>query len=196
MNLIAAVDQNWAIGNKNELLVRIPADQKFFRETTTGKVVVMGRKTLESFPNGLPLKNRTNIVLTHDHTYKVPGAVVVHDMDELHEELKKYDSEDIYVIGGETIYRQLLDECDVAHITKIDYAYDADAYFPNLDERPEWKITAESVQYLRKGGRLLFEIGYDQGEAVSALMKEHFAEVRVIQDLAGLDRVVSGVYCG
>ena len=81
MNLIAAVDQNWAIGNKNELLVRIPADQKFFRETTTGKVVVMGRKTLESFPNGLPLKNRTNIVLTHDHTYKVPGAVVVHDMD-------------------------------------------------------------------------------------------------------------------
>ena len=146
MNLIAAVDQNWAIGNKNELLVRIPADQKLFRETTTGKVVVMGRKTLESFPNGLPLKNRTNIVLTHDHTYKVPGAVVVHDMDELHEELKKYDSEDIYVIGGETIYRQLLDECDVAHITKIDYAYDADAYFPNLDERPEWKITADSEE--------------------------------------------------
>ena len=146
MNLIAAVDQNWAIGNKNELLVRIPADQKFFRETTTGNVVVMGRKTLESFPNGLPLKNRTNIVLTHDHTYKVPGAVVVHDMDELHEELKKYDSEDIYVIGGETIYRQLLDECDVAHITKIDYAYDADAYFPNLDERPEWKITADSEE--------------------------------------------------
>ena len=122
MNLIAAVDQNWAIGNKNELLVRIPADQKFFRETTTGKVVVMGRKTLESFPNGLPLKNRTNIVLTHDHTYKVPGAVVVHDMDELHEELKKYDSQDIYVIGGETIYRQL------------------------LDERPEWKITADSEE--------------------------------------------------
>ena len=146
MNLIAAVDQNWAIGNKNELLVRIPADQKFFRETTTGNVVIMGRKTLESFPNGLPLKNRTNIVLTHDHTYKVPGAVVVHDMDELHEELKKYDSQDIYVIGGETIYRQLLDECDVAHITKIDYAYDADAYFPNLDERPEWKITADSEE--------------------------------------------------
>lgn len=146
MNLIAAVDKNWAIGCKNKLLVSIPADMKFFRETTTGKVVVMGRKTLESFPNGLPLKNRTNIVLTHDHTYKVPGAVVVHDMDELHEELKKYDSEDIYVIGGETIYRQLLDECDVAHITKIDYAYDADAYFPNLDERPEWKITADSEE--------------------------------------------------
>ena len=146
MNIIVAVDKNWAIGCNNKLLVSIPSDMKFFRETTTGKVVVMGRKTLESFPNGLPLKNRTNIVLTHDHTYKVPGAVVVHDMDELHEELKKYDSEDIYVIGGETIYRQLLDECDVAHITKIDYAYDADAYFPNLDERPEWKITADSEE--------------------------------------------------
>ena len=144
MNLIAAVDQNWAIGNKNELLVRIPADQKFFRETTTGKVVVMGRKTLESFPNGLPLKNRTNIVLTHDHTYKVPGAVVVHDMDELHEELKKYDSEDVYVIGGEQIYRQMLPYCDTAHMTKIDHAYEADAYFPNLDEKEEWKITAIS----------------------------------------------------
>ena len=146
MNLIAAVDQNWAIGNKNKLLVRIPDDQKFFRETTTGKVVVMGRKTLESFPNGLPLKNRINIVLTHDKNYQVKDAIVLHSLEELHAELQKYPSEDIYVIGGETIYRQLLDECDVAHITKIDYAYDADAYFPNLDERPEWKITADSEE--------------------------------------------------
>ena len=87
MNLIAAVDKNWAIGKNNELLVRIPMDQKFFRETTTGKVVVMGRKTLESFPNGLPLKNRTNIVLTHNPNYKVNDAIVVHSLDELHEEL-------------------------------------------------------------------------------------------------------------
>ena len=146
MNLIAAVDQNWAIGNKNELLVKIPADQKFFRETTTGKVVVMGRKTLESFPNGLPLKNRTNIVLTRDKDYTVKDAIVLHSLDELHEELKKYPSEDIYIIGGETIYRQLLDECDVAHITKVEFAYEADAYFPNLDERSEWKITADSEE--------------------------------------------------
>ena len=146
MNLIAAVDSNWAIGNKNQLLVRIPADQKFFRETTTGKVVVMGRKTLESFPNGLPLKDRTNIVLTHDKNYNVKDAIILHSMEELREELKKYPSEDIYVIGGETIYRQLLDECDVAHITKIDFAYQADAYFPNLDEMPEWKITADSEE--------------------------------------------------
>lgn len=146
MNLIVAVDNNWAIGKNNDLLVRIPADQKFFREITTGKVVVMGRKTLESFPNGLPLKMRTNIVLTHDKNYKVPDAIIVHNIEELHEELKKYDSEDIYVIGGESVYRQLLDECDVAHITKIDYAFDADTYFPNLDEMPEWEITADSEE--------------------------------------------------
>ena len=146
MNLIAAVDKNWAIGCKNKLLVSIPADMKFFRETTTGKVVVMGRKTLESFPGGTPLKNRTNIVLTHNPDYKVKDAIVVHSMEELHEELKKYKSEDVYVIGGEKIYEQLLDECDTAHITKIDYAYDADAYFPDLDKKPEWKVTADSEE--------------------------------------------------
>ena len=146
MNLIAAVDENWAIGKNNQLLVRIPADQKFFREMTTGKVVVMGRKTLESFPNGQPLKNRTNIVLTHNKDYAVKDAVVVHSMDELHEELKKYDSDDVFVLGGEKIYEQLLDECDVAHITKIDFAYDADAYFPNLDQNPDWEITGDSEE--------------------------------------------------
>ncbi len=146
MNLIAAVDSNWAIGLKNKLLVHIPDDMKFFRRTTTGKVVVMGRKTLESFPNGRPLANRVNIVLTGDPGYHVNGAVIVHDMDELHEELSKYPTEDIYVIGGESIYRQLVDECDVAHITKINYAYEADAWFPNLDEKPEWHITADSEE--------------------------------------------------
>ena len=146
MNLIANVDINWAIGKNNQLLVKIPADMKFFRETTTGKVVVMGRKTLESFPNGQPLKNRTNIVLTHDRSYQVKEAIVVYSMDELHEELKKYPSEDIYIIGGESMYRQLVDECDVAHITKVDFAYDADAHFPNLDEKPEWRITQDSEE--------------------------------------------------
>lgn len=146
MNLIAAVDKNWAIGKDNGLLVSIPADMKFFRETTTGKVVVMGRKTLESFPNGLPLKNRVNIVLTTDHSYQVKDAVIVHSKEELEEELKKYNSEDIYVIGGESVYRLLLDECDTAHITKIDYAYEADAFFPNLDENPDWEIVADSEE--------------------------------------------------
>ena len=146
MNIIVAADKNWGIGYQNKLLVSIPSDMKFFRETTTGKVVVMGRKTLESFPNGQPLKNRTNIVLTRDKSYQVKDAIIVYSMDELHEELKKYNSDDIYVIGGEKIYEQLLDECDVAHITKINFSYDADAYFPNLDEKPEWKITADSEE--------------------------------------------------
>lgn len=101
---------------------------------------MMGRKTLESFPNGLPLKNRTNIVLTHNPAYQVKDAIVVHSMEELHRELGKYDTNDVYVIGGQKIYEQLLDECDVAHITKIDYAYDADAYFPNLDENRSGKL--------------------------------------------------------
>lgn len=146
MNLIAAVDKNWAIGKDNGLLVSIPADMKFFRETTTGKVVIMGRKTLESFPNGLPLKNRVNIVLTTDHSYQVKDAVIVHSKEELEEELQKYNSEDIYVIGGESVYRLLLDACDTAHITKIDYAYEADAFFPNLDENPDWEIVADSEE--------------------------------------------------
>lgn len=146
MNLIAAVDKNWAIGLKNKLLVRIPEDQRFFRETTTGKVVVMGRKTLESFPNGLPLKNRTNIVLTRDRGYDAKGAIVVHSLEELMKKLAQYPSRDIYIIGGESIYRQLLPYCDVAHITKIDYAYEADSWFPNLDELAEWQVVADSEE--------------------------------------------------
>ncbi|SCP99953.1 dihydrofolate reductase [Anaerobium acetethylicum] len=144
MNLIVAVDKNWVIGCKGKLLVSIPGDMKFFREVTTGKVVVMGRKTLESFPNGLPLRNRTNIVLTRDKNYNAKGALVVNSMEELLAELKKYNEEDIYVIGGESIYRQLLPYCKTAHVTKIDHAYAGDTFFPNLDEMPEWKITAES----------------------------------------------------
>ncbi|GFI01669.1 MAG: dihydrofolate reductase [Lachnospiraceae bacterium] len=144
MNLIAAVDENWAIGNSGDLLIRIPADHKYFRQETTGKVIVLGRKTLETFPQGLPLKNRTNIILSANQEYKVKDAVVVHSLEELFSELKKYDTEDVYIVGGESIYRQLLPYCDVAHITKIDHVYEADAYFPNLDEMPEWKIAADS----------------------------------------------------
>jgi len=144
MNLIVAVDENWAIGNKNELLVRIPADHKFFREETTGKVVVLGRKTLETFPQGMPLKNRTNIIMSTNQNYKVKDAIVVHSVEELLEELKKYNDEDVYIIGGDSIYKQMLPYCNVAHVTKIDHSYEADAYFPNLDKMPEWEITADS----------------------------------------------------
>lgn len=148
MNLIVAVDENWAIGNKKELLVRIPADHKFFREETTGKVVVLGRKTLETFPQGLPLKNRTNIILSSNTDYRVKDAIVVNSMEALFQELKKYSEEDVYIIGGESIYRQMLPYCNVAHVTKIDHAYEADAYFPNLDEMPEWEIAAQSEEQI------------------------------------------------
>ena len=144
MNLIVAVDKNWAIGKGNQLLVSIPQDMKFFRETTLGKVVVMGRKTLESFPGGQPLKKRTNIVLTRDKNYKVNDAIIVHTVKELLEELKKYEEEEIYVIGGESIYRQLLPYCNLAHVTKIDHAYEADTYFPNLEEMEDWEVTGVS----------------------------------------------------
>ena len=144
MNLIVAVDKNWAIGLKGDLLVSIPQDMKFFRETTKGKVVAMGRKTLESFPNGLPLKNRVNVVLTSDKNYNGRGAVLVHSIEEMVKELQKYNEEDIFVIGGETIYRQLLPYCKKAYITKIDHAYHADTFFPDLDADPEWEMTGIS----------------------------------------------------
>ncbi len=146
MNLIVAVDKNWAIGNDNKLLVSIPQDMKFFRETTMGKVVVMGRKTLESFPGGQPLKKRTNIVLTRDKSYDVKDAVVVHTIEALLKELEQYDEDQIYVIGGESIYRQLLPYCKLAHVTKINHAYEADTYFPNLDELEDWEITGVSEE--------------------------------------------------
>lgn len=144
MNAIVAVDNNWAIGCKNSLLVRIPADHKNFRQETTGKVVVLGRKTLETFPQGMPLPNRKNIILSTNPDYQVKDAVVVHNKEELDAELQKYPSEDVYIIGGESVYRMMLPECDVVHVTKIDHDYEADAYFPNLDEDGEWEITAES----------------------------------------------------
>ena len=154
MNLIAAVDENWAIGNKGELLIAIPADHKLFRQETMGKVVVYGRKTLATFPQGLPLKGRDNIILSSNPSYTVKDAVVVHNLEELLEELKKYDTKDVYIIGGESVYRQLLPYCDTAHITKIDHAYEADAHIPNLDELPKWRITADSDE------QVYFDITY------------------------------------
>ena len=146
MNIIAAVDANWAIGYRNELLVRIPNDQKWFQKVTTGKVVVMGRKTMETFPNGMPLKNRTNIVLTNDRTLRVKDAELVYGVEEFFEKLKKYDTNDVYVIGGESVYEELLPYCDTAYITKIDYTYQADRYFPNLDKDADWSIESESEE--------------------------------------------------
>ncbi|MCR4643106.1 MAG: dihydrofolate reductase [Lachnospiraceae bacterium] len=146
MNIIVAADKNWAIGNKGQLLVSIPKDHKMFREETAGKVVVLGRKTMDTFPGRQPLKLRTNIILSRDPGYTMKGALVVHSVEELMEELKNYASEDVYVIGGASIYEQLLPYCDTVHVTKIDHAYEADAFFPDLDADPGWKLTAESEE--------------------------------------------------
>ncbi len=152
--MIVAVDNNWAIGSKGGLLVRIPNDHKNFRQETTGKVVVLGRKTLETFPQGMPLQNRTNIILSANPGYRVKDAIVVHSKEELLEELSKYQDDEIYIIGGESVYRMMLPYCDVAHVTKIDHTYDADAYFPNLDEMDEWEITNDSEE------QTYFDIAY------------------------------------
>ncbi len=146
MNLIVAVDNNWAIGYKNQLLVSIPADMRFFRDETSGKVVVLGKKTLDTFPGGKPLKNRLNIIISRQMDLKVSDAIVVHSIEEALEAASGYKSEDIYVIGGATIYEQMLPYCDVAHVTKINYSYEADTYFPNLDEKEDWTLEIESEE--------------------------------------------------
>lgn len=146
MNLVAAVDENWGIGYKGQLLVRIPADQEYFRRITTGKVVVMGRKTLDTLPGKMPLAKRTNIILSTKKDFTVKYGTVVHSVEECLELLKDYPSEDIYVIGGESIYRQFLPYADTIHLTKIMYRYQADSHFPNIDEMPEWKLTADSEE--------------------------------------------------
>lgn len=155
MKAIAAVDNHWAIGNRGQLLVSIPADHKMFRRQTLGKVVIYGRRTLETFPMRQPLDSRENIIMSRNPDFHVRGAVVVHSVEELFEELKKYDTDDVYVIGGESVYRQLLPYCDTVHITKVDYVYEADAYFPDLDRDPEWEITADSDE------QTYFDIAYE-----------------------------------
>ena len=144
MNLIAAVDKNWAIGRRGQLLVSIPGDQQLFRQETVGKVIVMGRKTLESLPGGQPLAGRTNVVLTRDPGFQKKGCEIFHSLGDALEYLKQFASKDIYVIGGAEIYEQFLPYCDTAHITWIDYEYEADCWFPNLDRVPGWTVTAVS----------------------------------------------------
>ena len=146
MKLIVAVDKNWAIGYRNELLVSIPADMRFFKDQTTGKVVVMGKNTLESFPGGKALKNRVNIVVALEKSYKAPDAIVVNSIEDAIAEASKYDTDDVYVIGGASIYKQMLQFCDTAYVTKIDHAYVADTYFPNLDEDENWQMTEISEE--------------------------------------------------
>ena len=146
MKAIVCVDKNWAIGADGKTLVSIPADLRWFRDKTMGHVVVMGRKTWNSLPNGRALDGRINIVLSRQKDFQAKGATVVHSRDELLEELKKYDLDDIFIIGGSQIYTLMVPYCDTLYVTKVNYAYQADTWFTNLDLVPEWKLVEESEE--------------------------------------------------
>ncbi len=136
MKAIVAVDQKWGIGKNNDLLFSIPEDMKFFRTTTLNKVVVMGSNTLKSFPNGSPLKNRTNIVLSR--TVSRDDCIIVDSVEKLLTEIKKYPPDDVYLIGGAMLYKTLLPYCSEALVTKVFADGNAQVFFPNLDQTDGW----------------------------------------------------------
>lgn len=142
MKLIVVVDKNWGIGKNNGLLFRLPKDMKFFRETTTGKTVVMGANTFLSFPNGA-LPNRKNIVLDSSGK-KHEGTVSVASVTELNSELSKLPCDEVFVIGGASFYKLMLNRCDEAFVTKVNADGCADVFFPNLDAMPQWVLAEKS----------------------------------------------------
>lgn len=154
MNLIVAVSKNYGIGKNGGLLFSLPTDMKFFRETTQNSAVITGRKTLESFPGGKPLKNRVNIVLTRDENFSAEGAVVCRTKDEALKKASEYDK--VFVIGGEEIYKLFLPECDTAYVTKVESCADADKFFPNLDTSPEWRLAKASEPITENGHTFAF----------------------------------------
>ena len=156
MNMIVAADRNWGIGKNGELLTHLPGDLKYFKERTLGKVVVMGRKTLESLPGGKPLPGRTNIVLTANPFFEKEGCTVVHTMDELREECTKYEPENVMLIGGAMLYNLLMEECDSLFITKIDGEFEADVFIKNADELADYKIVWQSEIQEEKGIKYQF----------------------------------------
>lgn len=150
MRIIVAVDENWAIGCGNSLLHSIPEDMKYFREKTMHQVVVMGRATLESFPGGNPLKNRVNIVLTKRHTLD-RDVLLCHSTDEVLQLVKEYPDQEIYIIGGEMVYREFLPFCDLCLITKMKASYPADKFFENLDKHEDWVLASEECHQNEAG---------------------------------------------
>ena len=149
MNLIVAVDENWAIGKGGDQLAYISADLKRFKELTTGHPVILGRKTLATFPGGKPLKGRRNLILSATPGYTVDGADIFANVDSL----LAAATEDAFVIGGESVYRALLDHCHTAYVTKIHAAFPADRWFPDLDAHPDWTIAEESEVLEEQGIR-------------------------------------------
>ena len=158
MNIIVAVSKNWGIGKDNGLLFNIPTDMKFFRETTMGKVVVMGRKTLESFPNQKPLPKRTNIVLSRNPDYAPEGVTVCHKPSEVLAEVKKYDTDDVFIIGGAEIYRMMIPFCKRAYITMVDSDAEADSFIPDFTNLIGWELVDATDVIEENGHRFCFTI--------------------------------------
>lgn len=156
MNAIVVVDKNWAIGKDNDLLVHLPGDLKYYKEKTTGKVIVIGRKTLESFPGGKPLPNRKNLVLTSNPQYKNEYCTVCLGEEAMLSELEKYEDDEIFISGGQSVYDLFLDRCDTVYVTKIEGEYPADRYFKNLDDDPGYQVTWESDMQEDKGVQYRF----------------------------------------
>lgn len=154
MKAIVAVDNNWGIGKDNDLLISLPEDMKFFRETTMNKIVIMGRKTLESFPNQKPLPNRINIVISRQKDLKLDGVMVCNSIQEsinyIKENLGEEKLEDTFFIGGESIYKQCLEYCDTLYITKIKKDFEADRYFPNIEKTEEWEMVYSEKNISKK----------------------------------------------
>ncbi len=151
MNLLLSIDRNWNIGYQGDLLLRIPEDMRYFKALTVENIVIMGRKTFESLPGSRPLSYRTNIVLSSTMDSQREDIVVVKSVEELFQQVEKYDSGKVFVIGGEAIFRQLLPYCDTAYITKIDHEFPADTSMPNLDQDPAWKMTKEYESRIYQG---------------------------------------------
>lgn len=143
MRAIFHADNKWGIGRNNDLMFSLPKDMKFFRETTKGKIVVMGYNTLRSFPGGKPLKNRVNIVLRPEDAGE--GVITVHNLGELFAEVKKYPPDDVFVIGGASVYRTLIPYCTEVLVTKVDADGGAEVFVPDLDADPAFRLVFESA---------------------------------------------------
>ena len=151
MKLIVAVDREWGIGYRGKLLATVKEDLAHFRELTVGKTIVYGSVTLRTFPNGRPLKDRINLILSTNPNLKPEGAVALHSVEELIAYEKAHPEEDIVVVGGASVYKQLLPYCDAAYVTRFDASFEKDAYFPNLDDTPGWQCISVSETQYSKG---------------------------------------------
>ena len=154
MDLIVNVTADWGIGLGDRLLVAIRADLRHFRDYTMGKTVILGRKTLQTFPGGSPLKGRRNLILSGNPAFEAPGAEVVHGLGELFAALEP--EEECVVIGGESVYRLLLPYCARASVTKTAVQMTADRFFPNLDKLDNWKIEKEGELQEENGVRFRY----------------------------------------